>query len=131
MTRNIKFSYLYRDASNYKQYGEVVFANPDRMDVRTATEWLRSALREGVHFIASQARVPDVFLWDANANYDPDNPPAGVGPGGYVVNEDDHCWHEFAGLTETNKLPTDEHGRALVQFIKDVAQASASGLVSG
>ena len=37
MTNNIRFVYMYRDASNYKQHGEVIFSNETQLTVRTAT----------------------------------------------------------------------------------------------
>lgn len=30
---NIKFNYLYRDGSNYKSWGEVIFLNPENLAV--------------------------------------------------------------------------------------------------
>jgi hypothetical protein len=124
---NARFAYLYRDASNYKRQGEVIFSNPDDLDVQEMEAQIVRALQDGRNFVASQVRVPEVFLWDAQADYDPDHPPAGVRPGGYVVNEDDHGWHEFDRLTETGAPATDEHGRTLVQFVEEIAQAVADG----
>jgi hypothetical protein len=102
-------------------------ANPDDLSVADVHEQLVTALHEGQYFIARQMRVPEVFLWDLQAGYDSDDPPAGVGPGQYAINEDDHCWHEFCDVRATNELPTDEHGRTIEQFVQEVRQAAANG----
>jgi hypothetical protein len=39
---NIKFTYLYRDAANYKQYNELVFANPNELPIQK----IQSAITE-------------------------------------------------------------------------------------
>ena len=44
---NIKFSYLYRDAGNYKNYGEVIFANPDEMPIEEVEILIKSKLIYG------------------------------------------------------------------------------------
>ena len=41
---NIKFTYLYRDASNYKQHNEVVVANPNELPI----EKIQSASTENL-----------------------------------------------------------------------------------
>ena len=67
-----------------------------------------------------------MFLWSKDAVYDPDDPetgPAGLGGGSYVINESDHCWHEFSGLFESEDVPTDS--RTLKQFVEQVEAVSA------
>jgi len=81
---NIKFSYLYRDAGNYKNYGEVVFANPDNVSIEEIETVIKSKLIEGQWFVAKEWGVPDLHFekWDE---------------------ELDHGWHEFENVTYTNK----------------------------
>jgi hypothetical protein len=70
--------------------------------------------------------VPEVFLWSRDADYDPDDPatyPPGLGGGSYVINDADHCWHEFGGLAATSSEATD--GRTLLQFGREVEEVSA------
>jgi hypothetical protein len=124
---NICFQYLYRDASNFKRHRQVVFANPGNLPVDSAREQLGAGLDEGQYFIASQVRVPEVFLWSAQANYDPEHPPANIGPGQCAINEDDHSWHEFGNMTTTNAQADDEHGRTIEQFLDELKQAAAAG----
>lgn len=73
--RNIRFRYLYRDASNYKQHGDAVFSNQDRLSLNAIEERIRANLRDGDFFIARQVCLEEFFF---NA-----------------LNEDDHPWHEF------------------------------------
>jgi hypothetical protein len=104
---NTKISYLYRDASNYKDWGSVVLTgvvkNPASFEKK-----LRKQLDCEEKFIASQVKVPEVFPYSKGA------------PG-----VDDHCWHEFDSVTETEESPTDS--RTPEQFLADVTAANTEG----
>lgn len=39
---NIKLNYLYRDGANYKQYNQVIFANPNHRSLREIESIIRS-----------------------------------------------------------------------------------------
>jgi hypothetical protein len=121
--KNTAFNYIYRDASNYKNSGGVIFAGamtPEQL-VR-----LERSLDEGRYFIASQLSVPAVFLWSASAHYDLDSAAAVAAmPGEYMIGEDDHCWHEFTTATEVDQEPTDN--RTIEQFIAGVEAAAGGG----
>lgn len=80
---NIKLSYLYRDGSNYKQYGSVVFANPNNIPFETVKQIVTSNLIDGEYFVTQDWSVPELFFDDKN--------------------EDDHQWHEFESLEITNE----------------------------
>ena len=86
---NIKFSYLYRDGSNYKQYNQIVFANPNQIALEEIRTIIRSKLIEECWFIATDWNVPDMhfkkYSWD---------------------NDLDHEWHEFDCVEETNEVKT-------------------------
>ena len=83
---NIKFSYLYRDASNYKSYCEVVFSNPNGIPLGEIEMVIKDNLIEDYWFIAKEWKLPDVhfknYAWD---------------------NKIDHEWHEFESIKETNE----------------------------
>ncbi len=102
---NTRFIYLYRDGSNYKSWGEVVFAGAPSDDTLGR---VLAALDRSEFFIADQIRVPEKFFenWP---RYD-----------------DDHCWHEFSSLEETKQLPTDEHSRAIADFVDEIEAAAKS-----
>jgi len=96
--KNVRFDYMYRDRDNYKRGGEVVFANPEGLDLEVATARLSAAMDGGVNFIAHQLGIPNVFLWALDAApYNPDDPktwPKDLGPVRYQINE--QCW-DFDG----------------------------------
>jgi len=107
---NVKFHYLYRDGSNYKKWGDIVFSNADELSTETATRGLREAFLEDGIFIAHQARVPEVFL----ASEDKLMP-------------DDHCFHEFDSVKTTSDIPNDPSGRSIREFIAEVAREAGHG----
>ena len=72
MTLNTKISYLYRDASNYKQHNEVVvFGTFTEFQIDT----IMDCLEGGEYFIPKQVGLPEERFskWT----------------------EDDHCWFEL------------------------------------
>ena len=84
---NIKFSYLYRDAGNYKNYGEVIFANPDEISLEELERLIKLKLIDGQWFYAKDWEIPDLHFdkW----------------------NEDlDHGFHEFDILSYTDGIIT-------------------------
>lgn len=103
---NTRFEYLYRDASNYKNWGEIIFAG--EFDEALATR-LRNSLYGGEWFIASQVRLPELFFIE------------------YPIDDDDHCWHEFTSLTLTDSSPTDVHERKITGFILETERAASEG----
>lgn len=85
---NTKFSYMYRDAANYKKFGEVVFKGEAQkcqpfLDVNSLSKYILTLCdTPDGNFIASQVRIPDLFL----------------APGEYELDEEiDHCYHELVG----------------------------------
>ncbi len=88
---NIKFSYLYRDAGNYKNYNNIIFSNPNNISVEQLENSIRNSLIEGLWFDAINWRIPDLYFKEYEWN-----------------NELDHCWHEFGQLKETTEKPTTE-----------------------
>lgn len=80
---NIKFSYLYRDSGNYKNYGYVVFANPENISLEQLEELIRSKLIYGEWLYANEWQLPDLFF----DNFDPYTDPT---------------WHEFESVEYTD-----------------------------
>lgn len=100
---NIKLVYLYRDGSNFKKHGQVVFANPANLTAEEVTSVLRHEWGEDAIFLAHQVRLPEVFLYgkgDADA--------------------DDHCFHELDRVESTDQTPNDKHGRSITDFIAEI-----------
>lgn len=107
---NIRFSYLYRDAGNYKNWAEVVFGNAEGLTCENITKVLREAFSPDGLFIAHQVRVPEAFLYvrgDANS--------------------DDHCFHEFDCVEVSARTPSDQLSRSIIQFIAEVKKEAKRG----
>jgi hypothetical protein len=100
MGTNIKFNYLYRDAGNYKIYGEEIFSNPDGISVQEIETKIKAALIDGEFF------EPEVW---------------GIKPLRFDEwNDDlDHGWNEFESVEETNDGQRDM--RSITQFIEAVS----------
>ncbi|RJQ47686.1 MAG: hypothetical protein C4538_04890 [Nitrospiraceae bacterium] len=86
---NIKLIYLYRDASNYKAWGEIIFRNPDKLNLNEIEERLRGSFDCREFFIASQIYIPEVFLFIHDR-----------------FTEDDHFFHEFDAVEFTTEQTT-------------------------
>lgn len=82
---NIKFSYLYRDSGNYKNYGFLIFSNPDNIDLSELTSLIKSKLFDGTWFYHKEWHLPD--LRSAHFDY-----------------EIDPTWHEFESVEYTDEL---------------------------
>src|ERR1700694_1477841 len=106
-TANTRFDYLYRDASNYKSWGSVVFCGELHAGLSAR---LRAALESTEFFIADQIRIPEVFLV-------PDWP----------LLQDDHCWHEFVKAEVTSDTADDSHDRTIEEFVVEVEHAAKEG----
>jgi hypothetical protein len=92
---NIKFNYLYRDASNYKQFGFQIFSNPDNLSLPEIETRIRATLIDGEFFDPVKWGVPRLHFdgWDP---------------------EVDHEWNEFEGVEETEETPTNEKSISLL-----------------
>ena len=55
---NIRLYYKYRDAANYKQYGSVIFSNPDQLFTEIILEKLKAELIDQEYFIPWICRIP-------------------------------------------------------------------------
>lgn len=107
---NIRFVYLYRDAGNYKQHGEVILSNETLLTVEEVDLQIRCLLSDGSFFIAQQVQVEERFF--------------------DVVNEDDHPWHEFVfaeATTDPTFDPVPDEKRDITNFLKELEQAHHTG----
>ena len=103
---NTRVEYLYRDGSNFKRWGAVVFRGTC---AATLVGRLFAALDHGEFFIAHQVRVPELFFADR------------------PLYADDHCWHELAEVTTTSEIPEDSLDRTIEEFVKEVEQLRKEG----
>lgn len=102
---NTRLVYLYRDGSNYKRWGRVVFGGVCDAAMR---ERLVAALDGGDLFIARQVGLPELFFEGS-------------------VYADDHCWHELAEVVATEDAVDDRCGRTIGEFVGEVVRAAAGG----
>jgi len=110
MKKNIEFVYAYRDASNYKKMGSVVFMASDNLDLQEGCACLQAAFGTDATFMADQVRVPEVLLYLEGA-----------------ADSDDHCLHEFLSIAETPETDDDRYGRSFAEFVTEVERASREG----
>ncbi len=113
-TSNIKFKYMYRDASNYKRYGDAIFTNHRHLSSDEITQQIRPHLRDGKYFIAQQVNLEECFF--------------------ETLQDDDHAWHEFVHVDYTTLAPFDpenwnqhEHRRDITEFIAELEKANRAG----
>ena len=84
---NIKFSYLYRDSSNYKHFGYVIFFNLDNLSLDEVAKLIEARLIYDTWFYTHEWNLPDL-----RPNYfDIDNDPT---------------WHEFEKIEFTDERAT-------------------------
>lgn len=98
---NIKLQYIYRDAANYKNYGEVIFSNAEDCSLNTVQKIIYANLIDGEYFYAFEWKLPDKHFkdWDI---------------------EIDLGWHEFLAVELTNEKPTDCFNGTITDFIKEI-----------
>ena len=104
---NIQFNYLYRDAGNFKLFGNVVLANPEDLATDDLEGQIRRALIDETFFVAKQVHLPSLRFADFLPNLD-------------------HDWHEFESLIETDREATDSRRRTA----KALAEALSNAVVS-
>ena len=103
---NIRFEYLYRDAGNFKNWGQVIFSNPSNIGAEEVATKAVALLIDSTWFVATQADVPDLHFNDYNDQLD-------------------HGWHEVHGFELTDELPNDRESRTIEEFLESLRSASA------
>ena len=110
---NIKFNYLYRDGSNFKSWGQVIFSNSENLAIKEVEAKLLNAFLPDKLFIASQISIPEKFLF-ANGKF----------------TKHDHCYHEFDCVEICQEKPTDDLERSITDFLKAVESTSKHGWIA-
>ncbi|QHS55124.1 hypothetical protein GWR56_06070 [Mucilaginibacter sp. 14171R-50] len=93
---NIKLSYLYRDAANYKKHSFVILNNPRNKLLSEIETLIRLQLIDDTWFYADYWNLPELLL--------------------PTFGKDDPTWHEFDELDyieEVGKQDVDEFLRAI------------------
>jgi len=98
---NVRFEYLYRDAGNFKNWGELVFSNPHNINVDRVKSIAANVLIDQAYFVANKANVPDLHFKEYNDQLD-------------------HGWHEVHAFAPTEEAPNDPHKRNIEEFIESL-----------
>ena len=96
---NIKLNYRYHDYANYKNHGEVVFANPDKFSLEQIDATLRTYLLDGEYFYVSRWGLKDLHF----EKYD---------------DEIDHPYHEYLDVELTSEPATEPE--SVTEFLERV-----------
>ena len=99
LRQNVVFRYIYRDAGNYKQFGSVVFSNPNNLTIDELTKAIRAKLTDGEFFCPEKWKIPMIYA----EPFDP---------------ELDHSWFEFREIEPTMDQPVDH--RNIEQFLQEI-----------
>ncbi len=101
---NIRLEYQYRDAGNFKNWGEIVFSNPRSLAPEVVTQMAEEVLIDREFFVASSARVPDLHFPDWNPDLD-------------------HDWHKMVTFRSTDEAPNDPEQRTIEDFVTSLRSA--------
>lgn len=103
---SVRFEYLYRDAGNFKNWGEVVFANSRNICADRVAAMAEKALRiDSLYFVASEVNVPDLHFEELSGALD-------------------HDWHEVHTFQVTDDAPNDPQGRDIEAFFQLLQRSS-------
>jgi hypothetical protein len=98
----IRFNYLYRDFSNYKNHGSIIFSNPNNLSLEEIDSEIKKHLLDETWFIHSKWNLPDLHFEKTDW-------------------KDDHPWHEYEGVEKlqfSNNLPDISIEQFLVEIRK-------------
>ncbi len=99
---NVRFEYLYRDAGNFKRWGEVVFSNIHNIGQETFDKLSGSALSlDEIYFLPHQVGVPSLRFEE-------------------WINDLDHCWHEIHAFELCSDPSDDLLDRDIALFIQSI-----------
>lgn len=109
---NTRISYLYRDASNYKQHNEVIVSGTFTEE---QIDTIIGCLDEGEYFIPRQIGFPEIRFGE--------------------ITEDDHCWFELSRdcFEETDAKPDIEMlpEEVVEKFVESVGKWDDSEMFGG
>lgn len=108
LTMNVRFEYLYRDAGNFKRWGEVVFFNANNIGQDTLAAICGAALPlDSIYFLPDQVGVPNLHFED-------------------WIDSLDHDWHEIHSFQLCDDLPNDLQMRDIDLFIQSLFRRTTS-----
>jgi hypothetical protein len=87
MDMNVSFEYLYRDGSNYKNWGEVVLTTTSKLPIADLERQIQQGLIDGGNFVAEELCIPTLYFETKDVSVD-------------------HGWHEYASVSHTERPTT-------------------------
>lgn len=101
MQKNIRMHYMYRDAGNYKQFGEVVFFNAEQLSIKEIKDNYKIFSFDEIWFNPSKIKIRALQIHP----YD---------------DELDHDLHEMIDFEETNDDVNDLLKRSISLFLESL-----------
>lgn len=98
-SENVKFEYLYRDAGNYKNWGEVVFSNRNHLSIQDINKTITDHLIDKLYFNSADLKIKELNFLEPDIDLD-------------------HSWHEFYRCITTSDPVTDSDCRDISEIIK-------------
>lgn len=96
--QNVKFEYLYRDAGNFKNWGDVIFSNKRRLPIENINNEITLYLIDGLYFNANELEIKDLHSNSIDIDLD-------------------HDWHEFHACKNTDEYLSDVKNRDISDII--------------
>ncbi len=100
---NIRFEYLYRDAANYKNWGEVVFSNHQQLKPSLIETKIKQHLIDSEFFVAEAVKLPLLKFAER-------------------IESLDHDWHQFHAVIPTNEPVDDLEKRDISVLIDSLSK---------
>jgi len=101
--QNIQFDYLFRDEDNYKEFGSVVFSNPQKLTIDFVETQIKKHLIEGAWFNPDQWHIPRFSFHQISL---------------FGINE--LVWYEFDNISYTKTPPTHQSIDLFIDIIQKV-----------
>lgn len=96
---NIKLKYFFRDENNFKDFDEIVFINPEHLELAIIEKKLKSKLIDFEYFYPNEWNIKPFYFHNSETN---------------------NFWYEFEGVEETYKNPTSD--LTIATFIDNITR---------
>jgi hypothetical protein len=97
--KSITIEYLYRDAGNFKLFGDKTFSNKTKIDKDTIIDIINRSLMEGIYFMPEKWGLKRLRFH-------------------YYLIENDHPWHELENILFDTEIDFEEDISDLFKKLK-------------
>lgn len=109
---NVRFEYLYRDAGNFKRWGEIVFSNANNIGQETLAVISSVALPlDSIYFLPDRVGIPNLHFEE-------------------WIKDLDHDWHEIHSFDLCDDIPNDLQARDIEIFLQSLFHCTATSFQS-